>query len=311
VDSFYAKQAAQHASATMGCSGDSCQIPSYLAPREEAKEAQAIPRVIWMTMSDSLLSGKTGPFQYSMLAEHFKQNPEYEWVVSGDEMSHAFMNSDEVKKEWTEAYDKARNGAEKADIWRYAVLHKYGGVYMDTDMTAVAPYRTFIDSQAQIVQQCTSKGSRLKYETSQYGLFFAPASKLLATLLDEIAAKYSSGASLPLTIRLTGPGALAQVYMKMAPCGMKSCTSDSPNKVCGQGGKALEESCDDPTLGKVVLLSKVRDFNTGKVWHKSDVCALAETRSKVTHWAQAKGTDGGRGKGFDVSGKAFDQTAKA
>merc|ERR1719272_31924 len=217
------------------------------------------------------------------------------------------MKSNEVKKEWTEAYSKARNGAEKADIWRYSVLHKYGGVYMDTDMSAIAPYKSFIDSKAHIVQQCTMKGKAdsNKYETSQYGLFFAPGSKLLATLLDDIAARFNSPlVSLPLTILLTGPGALAHAYMKYRVCGMHACDSKSPNKVCGIG----MDSCEDPELGNVVLLHNVRDFNTGKVWHKSDVCALAETRSKFTHWAQQTGSKGGRGKGFDVEGKAFEET---
>jgi len=289
--SFYGQQIRQHTQATMGCSVNNCQVPTYLAAREEAKEPQKIPRIIWMTMADSLLAGKIGPFQYSLMAEHFKQNPEYEWVVSGDEMSLAFMHSKEVKPEWTEAYDKARNGAERADIWRYAVMYVYGGVYMDSDMTAVAPYKTFVDTKADIVQQCTEKGSANsgRFETSQFALFMSPGSKLISSLLDKIAEKFKVGLGLPLTIRLTGPGALSQEYVAYNTCGMKSCGSASA-KVCG----VTVDSCEDPELGKVVLLYKVRDFNTGKVWHKSDVCALAETRSKFTHWAQAGKAQGGK-----------------
>lgn len=290
--SFYASQAAQHMSSTMGCSGTTCQLPVYLAPREVAQESQTIPRILWMTISDELLAGKTGVFQYNLMAEHFKQNPEYEWVVSGDAMCAAFMKSDEVKKEWQDAYLKARNGAEKADIWRYAVLYKYGGVYMDADMTAHAPYRTFIDPTAQVVQQVTRKGGIKKmkggdfwkYETSQYALFFAPGHKLLEETLDSIAQKLNNESKLPSTLLLTGPAALGYSYKNHNPCGMQKCDDTSPSKVCGL---KLEETCEVEGLGKVVLLIKERDFNTGKVWHKSDVCAMSETRAKVAHWTEA------------------------
>jgi len=268
-------------------------VPAYLAPRKAAKEAQEIPRIIWMTMSDKILNGEMGPFQYRLLAEYFKKNPEYEFIVSGDAVSDSFMKSPEVKKTWQEAYTKARNGAEKADIWRYAVMYLYGGVYMDADCTAIAPLSEVVEKDAKFIQQFTPKSTKGKeqgYESATYGLFFAPGNQVLEDLLDDIATKYNGDtSSLPLTIDLTGPKALARIYATFGVCGIQACPG-SPNKVCN----VTQDSCVDDKLGKAILLWKDRDFNTGKVWHKSDVCAMQETRTKVPHWAQYSHADGGK-----------------
>jgi len=47
-------------------------------------------------------------------------------------------------------------------------------------------------------------------------------------------------------------------------------------------------------MGKVKFLTGKRDFNTGMVWHKADVCSLAETRSKVSHWTSGGKSSGGK-----------------
>merc|ERR1719261_2090721 len=123
-------------------------------------------------MSDRLIHGEMGAFQYRLLAEYYKKNQEYEFIISGDDVSDEFMKSPEVKKEWQQAYTKARNGAEKADIWRYAVMYLYGGVYMDADCTAIAPFSEVIEKDAKFIQQFTPKashGSDQGYESATYG----------------------------------------------------------------------------------------------------------------------------------------------
>jgi inositol phosphorylceramide mannosyltransferase catalytic subunit len=38
------------------------------------------------------------------------------------------------------AYDKAINWGEKSDIWRYEILHRFGGLYVDTDFECVKAF---------------------------------------------------------------------------------------------------------------------------------------------------------------------------
>ena len=39
-----------------------------------------------------------------------------------------------------EAFDKATNYGEKSDIWRYEILYRFGGVYVDTDFECLRPF---------------------------------------------------------------------------------------------------------------------------------------------------------------------------
>lgn len=295
--SFYAKLAEEVAGSTrvqLGCkSSTRCRAPQYLAPRKKAKDTQTIPRIIWMTMSDRLIHGEMGAFQYRLLAEYYKKNEEYEFIISGDSVSDEFMKSPEVKKEWQQAYTKARNGAEKADIWRYAVMYLYGGVYMDADMTAITSFEEVFDGlgkDASFIQQFTEKNHG--YETATYGMFFTPGNQLLEDLLDEIAKKYASGETLPKTIDVTGPKALAHIYAKNEVCGVQACLANA-DKVCNL---PAANSCQDEKLGKAVLLWRDRDFNTGKVWHKSDVCAMKEMHELNPHWTEYSAEGGGKKK---------------
>ncbi len=41
----------------------------------------------------------------------------------------------------TQAYSVMVPGAAKADIWRLAVVWRYGGVYVDSDVVALRPFR--------------------------------------------------------------------------------------------------------------------------------------------------------------------------
>ena len=49
------------------------------------------------------------------------------------------------------AYDKLIPGAYKADLFRYAILYKQGGIYIDTGMTPKAPLSSFIKPKDEFV----------------------------------------------------------------------------------------------------------------------------------------------------------------
>jgi len=289
--SFYSKLQASK----MGCTGNVCQVPSYLPASQAATTDQKIPRIVFMTLPTKMMT--PGPFQYNLIAKWIEMNPEYEFVFSDDSQSDAFMASKEVAPEHGAIYKKARNGAEKADIWRYAAMYKYGGVYMDSDMTSMKPLHEIIDSKADVVQAATMKGNGKdnRREPSQFALFFAPQHKVMKDALDGIAKEMALPAwTTSLTIRLTGPGALSRIYLNHAEFGVTACKGDHPNHMCGK-----PTPTETGEFGKVVFLDGARDFNTGVRWHKVDTCALSEGRSNnvLTRWtAGGAGTGGGKKK---------------
>jgi hypothetical protein len=58
------------------------------------------------------------------------QNPEFEYNLYDDEMCRDFILKN-YDADVLYAYDKLKPGAYKADLWRYCVMYKYGGVYLD------------------------------------------------------------------------------------------------------------------------------------------------------------------------------------
>lgn len=94
-----------------------------------------IPKFIFQTMETNLtlknIKGCIDQIQ--------SLNPEYKYYYYNSYECRTFIQK-HFPKEVLEAYDDLIPGAYKADLWRYCVLYKYGGFYMDCRMF---PYTSF------------------------------------------------------------------------------------------------------------------------------------------------------------------------
>jgi hypothetical protein len=92
-------------------------------------EEPLIPKVmhqIWI--------GPEMPVLYkSYLEECQKLHPDWEFKVWGDK------EVAELNLEYADVYDKLRSYAAKADILRYEILYRFGGVYRDVDLKCYKP----------------------------------------------------------------------------------------------------------------------------------------------------------------------------
>ena len=76
------------------------------------------------------------------------KNPNYRFYLFDDESKDHFMLNELNWTKVTNAYFcvDERMGAARADIWRYAVLWKYGGIYIDYDSESITPLDVIIDT---------------------------------------------------------------------------------------------------------------------------------------------------------------------
>jgi inositol phosphorylceramide mannosyltransferase catalytic subunit len=88
-----------------------------------------IPKIIHQIWLGSELPEQYKEFQQSWLVHH--PDWEYKLWTDADVSSFSFKNK--------ELFDEARNFGQKADIWRYEILEKFGGVYIDTDFECLKP----------------------------------------------------------------------------------------------------------------------------------------------------------------------------
>ena len=118
------------------CIGQQCDKPSVPRLRDLGK--QQIPRIVWQTWKVSNLSTHAAANR----ARFELMNPAYEHRLVNDSAAAAFIAT-QFRGRIADAYFSINPnfGAARADLWRYCVLYKYGGWYMDLDMTCDIPLK--------------------------------------------------------------------------------------------------------------------------------------------------------------------------
>lgn len=108
-----------------------------------------------------------------------------------------------------EAFKSLAIGAAKADIWRYCVLYKYGGVYLDIDADIKAPLDKLIrDNDDAIITREQVAGL-----FNQWILIFSKGHPLLKVAIDECVENVLSRSSNNI-LHLTGSTVFTRVLME-------------------------------------------------------------------------------------------------
>ena len=88
----------------------------------------SIPKTIYQTYKNKNLPLITKWHIYSLK----KRNPNYDYQFYDDSMVDDFIKQ-EFNSEIVELFKRIQIGAAKADFFRYAILYKKGGIYLDID----------------------------------------------------------------------------------------------------------------------------------------------------------------------------------
>lgn len=102
----------------------------------------AISKIIYQTYKTSNLP-LLAKWHISLLK---RNNPEYQYEFYDDDRVNAFIE-EAYGADIFKAYKRIRIGAAKADFFRYAVLLKQGGVYLDIDSAIKGKLSSFIQAK--------------------------------------------------------------------------------------------------------------------------------------------------------------------
>lgn len=122
-------------------------IPKVLVARDKKEYAQKVPKIIWQTMK----TNEVPVFMKNYADSWMDLNPEYEYRFSDDDDIIDFLKAN--FPEYLNGYNKLKYGASKADLWRYLIMYKYGGVYADIDCKCIKPLRDWIEPESLFVTQ--------------------------------------------------------------------------------------------------------------------------------------------------------------
>jgi mannosyltransferase OCH1-like enzyme len=98
-----------------------------------------IPKVVYQTWKTKELPQSIQAIRETMINE----NPDYIFLLFDDAEMDKWME-DTMESPVVQAYNSLSVGAAKADLWRYCILYKNGGVYLDIDSKLLKPLSQLI-----------------------------------------------------------------------------------------------------------------------------------------------------------------------
>jgi mannosyltransferase OCH1-like enzyme len=170
-----------------------------------------IPKVIHQTFKTSKLPYITR-WHISRLR---KNNPDYTYEFYDDSRIEAFI-AEEFPADTLELYKRLNIGAAKADFFRYAVLSKKGGIYLDIDSAIKGSLNDFI--QPGDTGVISNEGNHGLFV--QWALVYAPNHPFLTKTLDLVLENIRLNKYPHDVHKMTGP----QIYTDA----IKLCLAENP-----------------------------------------------------------------------------------
>lgn len=158
----------------------------------------AIPKIIHQTFKTDKL-----PFITRWhIARFRKRNPEYVYEFYDDDRILSFLR-EHFDKEVLEQYERLNIGAAKADFFRYAVMLKKGGVYLDVDSAITTKLDLFIRPEdVAIISKEHNQGMFV-----QWALIYAPGHPFMQRTLDIVLNNIRNNSYPHDVHKMTGPQA--------------------------------------------------------------------------------------------------------
>jgi mannosyltransferase OCH1-like enzyme len=129
-----------------------------------------------------------------------KNNPSYTYEFYDDKRASDFI-LEAYGNEISALFNRINIGAAKADFFRYAILYKKGGVYLDIDSLITSKIDDFIKPEDVAV---ISNESNLNFFL-QYVLFFEPQHPILKRTMDLMISNLKQNTYPYDTHKMTGP----------------------------------------------------------------------------------------------------------
>ncbi|MDY3089816.1 MAG: glycosyltransferase [Porphyromonas sp.] len=180
----------------------------------------AIPKVIYQTFRTTNVPWITRLYRWWFL----RKNKEYTYEFYDDERVDAFIRT-EFSPRVYEAYKRLRIGAAKADFFRYAILYKKGGVYLDLDAKICVRLDDYIESDDKAILSL-EKSTRIHY--AQWAMVYEAGHPFLRRTLSTIVQNIERG-RFPHNIHaLTGPSVYSYAIRRQLEL-----EPDTPHRLIG------------------------------------------------------------------------------
>jgi mannosyltransferase OCH1-like enzyme len=140
------------------------------------------------------------PLVTTMINKYKLMNPDYRHYLYNDNDMDNFVN-EHFNGEIAECYNKLNITVAKSDFWRYLVLYKYGGIYLDMDSGIEKSLDELIKEDDQAI--ITAEGNPNLYV--QWGLIFTKEHPILKKTIELICNNIKNNRYPNSISKMTGP----------------------------------------------------------------------------------------------------------
>jgi hypothetical protein len=168
-----------------------------------------VPTVIY----HSWHSNKVPPKMRENIFKLLNMNPEFEYYLYSDESSYKYIQEN-FPKEVLDTFEGLKPGAYKSDLWRYCIMYKKGGVYMDIKYYTLEPLKDII-SKSPTVFVRDKDWSANNFNCYYNGIMISPPNNpVFKHCIEEIVSNYKMRQYNINALDVTGPCVLGRQLKK-------------------------------------------------------------------------------------------------
>lgn len=150
---------------------------------------------------------------YNAVQKLLKMNPEFDYYLYSENDCRNFIQ-EHFEKDVVDAFDVLKPLSYKSDLWRYCVLYKMGGIYLDIKYVSLIPLINIIKKNPEIFVRDIHMNCNNEF-TGIYTAFIVspPKNSIFRACIDDIVNSckfklYKAG-----TLDVTGPCLLGRIIM--------------------------------------------------------------------------------------------------
>ena len=156
-----------------------------------------IPKNIYQSWHEKTLHPRV---QKDIIDVMKAQNPDYTHEIYTDDEMDKFVH-DNYDGEIVECYDRIDIIVAKVDFWRYLILYKKGGIYLDIDSCFNCPIKDIINENDEAL--ITREGNKSFY--AQWALFFSKEHPIMKKTIELVVKNIKNNQHIHDIHKMTGP----------------------------------------------------------------------------------------------------------
>jgi len=179
-------------------------IPFHI-PRKITHGAEQVRNGVPLVIYESWKTHEVPTGMRDNIAALLASNPEFDYYLYSDEDCASFI-AHNFDAEVLDAFNSLKPGAYKSDLWRYCILYKMGGVYLDIKYYSTRPLIGIIDEVSTIYVQ--DLGKECLYNAF---LVSPPKNEIFKRCIDDIVQSCKGRLYKRNSLDVTGPCLLGSV----------------------------------------------------------------------------------------------------